>query len=98
WAGLVVVPLFPKGSSSDHDFIITDSGARVVIHDGRVHNADTEFVFRVDHFSHLTNQQLPDPGMPDVNPMDLYGIFYTGSIDGRLKGILHTHGSYLSAI
>ncbi|MDE9543118.1 AMP-binding protein [Xenorhabdus bovienii] len=98
WAGLVVVPLFPKGSSSDHNFIITDSGARVVIHDGRVHNADTEFVFSVDHFSHLTNQQLPDPGMPDINPMDLYGIFYTGSIDGRLKGTLHTHGSYLSAI
>ncbi|MBD2784081.1 AMP-binding protein [Xenorhabdus sp. DI] len=98
WAGLVVVPLFPKGSSTDHDFIIKDSDSRAVIHDGRISDADAEFVLCVENFIYLANQQSSESGMPNVSPMDLYGIFYTGGMDGRLKGTLHTHGSYLSAI
>ncbi|MDX7986772.1 long-chain fatty acid--CoA ligase [Xenorhabdus sp. 12] len=98
WAGLVVVPLFPKGSSIDHSFIIHDSGTRAVIYEGSIHNFDAEFTLNVNDFMQLANKQPSEARVPDVSPMDLYGIFYVGGEDGRLKGVLHTHGSYLSSI
>ncbi|PHM44636.1 acyl-CoA synthetase [Xenorhabdus mauleonii] len=98
WAGLVVVPLFPKGSFIDHSFIIQDSAARAVIYDGYLHNFDAEFALNVNDFIQLANKQPSEARIPDVSPMDLYGIFYVGGDDGRLKGVLHTHGSYLSSI
>lgn len=46
----------------------------------------------------LLAEQPDGPGMPDVAPDDLFGIYYTGGTTGRPKGVVHSHRSFVAAL
>jgi len=46
----------------------------------------------------LRREHDDGPGMPDVAPDDLFGIYYTGGTTGRPKGVVHTHRTFIAAL
>lgn len=99
WAGLVVVPLDPVAGPADHAFRIEDTGARAVVHDPRhAGQVSAEHTLDAARLARLARRQPDGPGRPVTAATDLFGIFYTGDADGRPRGAVHTHGTYLSAV
>jgi fatty-acyl-CoA synthase len=113
WAGLAVVPLGAKLSAEDQDYILRDSGARVLVTDRALaERAETvrdavEIVASVHEdavpsggrgFGKLTGAESDGPGMPEVSPDDLLGIYYTGGTTGRPKGAVHTHRTFIASL
>jgi fatty-acyl-CoA synthase len=113
WAGLAIVPLNAKASASDHAYILSDCGARVVVHDGSKADlvdsarAEAEHVLSVDeqavlsggaYLPNLVAKQPDGEGRPEVTPDDRYGIFYTGGTTGRPKGVEHNHRAFVAAM
>ncbi|AXB41387.1 AMP-binding protein [Amycolatopsis albispora] len=99
WAGLAVVPLDPVGGRRDHAFRIRDSGARAVVHDsGQDGQVAAEHTLDAEHLARLADREATGPGRPETGPDDLYGIFYTADAEGRARGAVHTHATYLWAV
>jgi fatty-acyl-CoA synthase len=113
WAGLVVVPMNARLGESDHTHIVADSGARALIHDqvyaerADAARGSAELVLSTDDGSVLAGgQSMPrlrdaepgGPGLPEVSPDDLLGVFYTGGTTGQPKGVAHSHRTFLTAL
>ncbi len=46
----------------------------------------------------LLAAQDAGPGRPDVEPDDLFGIYYTGGTTGQPKGVAHSHRTFTAAL
>ncbi len=113
-AGGVFVPINPQTKTEKLEFILVDSGARVLITDDRL-----EEIYRI------ALERLPDPpGLlrandsavdtcewpdkpvapqpldepPPVIPLDLAAIIYTSGSTGTPKGVMQTHQSMTFAV
>jgi amino acid adenylation domain-containing protein len=92
-AGAAYVPLDPGYPSERLAFMLTDSGARIVVTDAASAQRlpareGVELVF-VD--TDLAGAEDLDP--PPIGPSDLSHVIYTSGSTGRPKGVLIEHGS-----
>ncbi|WP_026909866.1 AMP-binding protein [Patulibacter minatonensis] len=108
-AGFAVSPLNARMSEEDHVFIVGDSGAKVLVHDGafaeRAGRIATETGVRLvsldddgpDGFQALLAAQPAEGRAGAPEPADLAAIFYTGGTTGRPKGVAHTQQSLVTS-
>jgi len=47
-------------------------------------------------YEKLLAEAPPEEPQVEVNPEDIYNLFYTGGTTGRPKGVIHTHHSFVS--
>ena len=107
--GTPVVPLNARMSEEDHEWILGDSGAKILIHDAGfadraariAEGKDLRLIGMdddgADGFDALLAAQPAEGRVDDPELDDLAGIFYTGGTTGRPKGVAHTqHGMVMS--
>src|SRR6202035_3043645 len=105
-AGLIVVPINARLHPREIAYIVSDSGARVLIHgpeydDGIVHHLGdfgdlkhricTTEVRGTAHFNGLLDPGARLKEAVDVAPTDPCWLFYTSGTTGRPKGAIWTH-------
>jgi acyl-CoA synthetase (AMP-forming)/AMP-acid ligase II len=101
-AGLVAVPVNFKLPQSLVDYIVADSGARLVLCDAprvaQVPAGVPATVFCSPGHAALADASAPQPSTPfepfDPGADDLALILYTSGSTGRPKGVLLTHASH----
>ena len=106
WAGLAVVGMNARLGVEDQQYILGDSGARVLVHDATyaeraaeiAEGTGVERLIRTgEELDALVAAQSDAPGRPAVAPDDLLALYYTGGTTGRPKGVAHTHRSLIAA-
>jgi len=107
-AGMVFLPLNPAYTAEEVAYFIEDSGARVVVCEGRkeaelatitTRMGATLTTMNADGTGSLQTQAagLPTAFMPvDCAPDDLVGLLYTSGTTGRSKGAMLTHENLIS--
>ena len=105
--GAVVVPIYPTLSEHDVHYIINDSGLKVVVVDAHdrfqissramgEHSTLTT-VITTHQFSEIQAKKIDAPHVP-VQRDDLASIVYTSGTTGQQKGVMLTHGNFLSNV
>jgi acyl-CoA synthetase (AMP-forming)/AMP-acid ligase II len=113
-AGMGVVPMNVRLHPSEHEYILNDSGARVVVYheDFRSHLATIRRrLTSVERFVAIGRGEPGDLGFEDllrdrpasapgvvVERDDLAWLFYTSGTTGRPKGAMLTHRSLLAMV
>lgn len=106
WAGLVAVPANAKLHPRELDFILSDSGARLVLATADLTEGlkDCAWIVRGacpvldvggpdwQRFLEVSPQQAPSETVND----DLAWLFYTSGTTGRPKGAMLSHGNMLA--
>src|SRR5262249_28728060 len=111
-AGMGVVPMNVRLHPSEHEFMLNDSGARILVYheDFRAHLAGIRGRLEtVERFVVIGRGEPADlgfeelraaepPAVPDVviEPDDLAWLFYTSGTTGRPKGAMLTHRNLLA--
>jgi len=106
WAGLAVVPINAKLHSSEAEYILGHSGARVCFVGpdladaiaplaGRVAGLDRVLVTGGDEHRRLGAVDA-SPEVAPAAPDDLAWLFYTSGTTGRPKGVMITHRNLLA--
>ena len=93
-AGGAYVPLDPELPQERLAFMLEDSGAGVLVTEGRLLDLLPPFGGRIVHVDSEETEPAQDPGEPvdaDVQPDDLAYCIYTSGSTGRPKGVLNTH-------
>jgi long-chain acyl-CoA synthetase len=95
-AGLVLVPVYPSFSPEQTAFVLEDSGARVLVHEGDV---PVEAAGVVEHTVDIEAlpRSAPDdlPGLT-ADDGDTFTIVYTSGTTGMPKGVELTHRNLLT--
>jgi acyl-CoA synthetase (AMP-forming)/AMP-acid ligase II len=113
-AGLAVVPMNARLHPSEHEYLLNDSGARILVYheDFRAHLATIRpSLTSVERFvvigrgerDDLPFEDLQDarPATPPdatIAPDDLAWLFYTSGTTGRPKGAMLTHRNLLAMV
>ena len=113
-AGLAVVPLNARLHSGEHEYLLNDSGARLLVYheDFRAHVASIR-----DRLTSVARFIVIGAGQPDdlefeevqdgrptsppevtIDPTDLAWLFYTSGTTGRPKGAMLTHRNLLAMV
>jgi long-chain acyl-CoA synthetase len=111
-AGMGVVPMNIRLHPSEHEYMVNDSGARILVYheDSRAHLAPIRDRLKtVEHFIVIGHGESVDlrfedllqarpASAPDVviQPDDLAWLFYTSGTTGRPKGAMLTHRNLLT--
>lgn len=95
-AGLVLVPVYPSFSPEQTAFVLEDSGARVLVHEG---DLPVEAAGTVEHTVDI--EQLPRGDLAEVPGLaaddeDTFTIVYTSGTTGMPKGVELTHRNLLT--
>ena len=101
-AGRFYVPLEPGHPAERNAFMLEDSGADVLVTDGRNLAAARALAARAGRAVRLLNAEDPDAGgepnpKATVSPHDLCFIVYTSGSTGRPKGVCQPHRNILHA-
>ena len=108
-AGFAVSPLNARMSEEDHVWIVGDSGAKVLVHDGpfteragRIAEATGVRLVSLDDdgpdgFAALLAAQPAEGRAGHSAPDDLAAIFYTGGTTGRPKGVEHSQSGFVAS-
>jgi long-chain acyl-CoA synthetase len=97
WGGFVIVPLNTRSHADEMSFWITDSGARLLVHDSAFAPLAAHLSSGIDGLE-LSLLDLP-PRLSTLvdftprQPGDVAAIYYTGGTTGRSKGVALTHGN-----
>jgi long-chain acyl-CoA synthetase len=113
-AGLGVVPLNVRLHPSEHEYLLNDSGARILVYheDFRAHLATMRGNLKaVERFIVIGRGERDDLGFEDaqagrpatppdvaIDPDDLAWLFYTSGTTGRSKGAMLTHRNLLAMV
>ncbi|WP_328477672.1 AMP-binding protein [Actinoplanes sp. NBC_00393] len=91
-AGLVLVPVNPRLTAPEVEFILGHSGARVLITDGSADFAVRVIRIGPEYEKFLDDARAVDPWIP-VDERDPFCIAYTAGTTGDPKGVLISHRS-----
>jgi long-chain acyl-CoA synthetase len=111
WAGGAVVPINTRLAAPEIDYILADSGAKILLIDQALapHLKSLEAVknlravIQMDGGTNLTglaHENLVAAATPAEDALrggsDLAGIYYTGGTTGKPKGVMLTHGNLIA--
>lgn len=104
-AGAVVAPINNFLKPAEVAFILNDSGAKGVISDTSLAEAQTQVVMRLPGLKILSAEEIGNSQIPvaDFKPAergeaDLAALLYTSGTTGHPKGAMLTHGNFLHNI
>jgi len=93
-AGAAYVPLDPAHPQSRTEYMIADSGARLVLTDEAADLSANCLPWGSIPFANLDASPLPEINVPD----DLMYVLYTSGSTGTPKGVCITHAAFLNLI
>ncbi len=105
--GAVVVPIYPTLTPPEIDYIMQDCAAKIAIVETANYIPKAETVIVIEKSSHLRfSDLLKNKGsekefldtMQSVTRDDLASIVYTSGTTGNPKGVMLTHGNFLSNV
>ncbi len=98
-AGFVIVPLNTRLAAAELQYLLEDSGARVLLtdRDPGALSGLVEHTIRIgESYESLLARSEPAVLGSDVTENDLAGLFYTGGTTGRAKGVMLTHRNIMA--
>ena len=113
-AGMGVVPMNIRLHPDEHEYMVNDSGARILVYheDFRTHLATIRGALKsVEHFVVIGRGERGDLGFEEsqkgqpetpldvaIDPDDLAWLFYTSGTTGRPKGAMLTHRNLIAMV